>query len=79
VRVEFERLIAVRYHYFVLWRFHAHIASGTIAVENGLWLGGHGDGARVVLNGDGELSGLVRIVAFLLQRSRERLAFLLIE
>ena len=71
VRVAFECLVAVRYRFFVLWRFHAHIARGTIAKENGLWLRRHGDGAGVVLSGDGEISSLVRIIALLLQRSRE--------
>jgi hypothetical protein len=78
VRVAFERLVAVRHRFFVLWRFHAHITRGTIAVEDGLWLRRHGDGAGVVLSGDDEISSLVRIVTLLLQRSRERLAFLLI-
>ena len=76
VRVEFERLVAVRYRIFVLWRIHAHVARGTVAVEHGLWLRRHGDGAGVVLSGEGEISSLVRIVALLLQRSRVRLAFL---
>jgi hypothetical protein len=62
----------------VLWLVHAQIARGTIVIENGLWLRRHGDGAGVVLSGDGEISRLVRIVALLLQRSRERLAFLFI-
>lgn len=78
MRVAFECLVTVRYRIFVLWRFHAHIARGTIAVENGLWLRRRGDSAGVVLGGDGEISSLVRIVALLLQRSRERLAFLFI-
>lgn len=76
VRVKFECLVAVRYRVFVLWRIHAHVASGTVAVEHGLWLRRHGDGAGVVLSGDGEISSLVRIVALLLQRSRVGLAFL---
>ena len=71
MRVAFECLVAIRDRLFVLWRVHAHIARGTIAVENGLWLRGHGDGAGVVLSGYGEVSRLVRIVALLLQRSRE--------
>lgn len=75
-RVEFECFVAVRYRTFVLWRLHAHVARGTIAVEDGLRLRRHGDGARVVLSGDCELAGLVRLVALLLQRGRERLAFL---
>lgn len=78
MRVAFECLVAVRDRFFVLWRFHAHIARGTIAVENGLWLRRHGDGAGVVLSGEGEISSLVRIVALLLQRSCKRLAFLFI-
>jgi hypothetical protein len=75
-RVELERLVAVRHRVFVLWRFYAHIARRSIAVEDGLRLGRDGDGARVVLSGDGELSGLVRDIALLLQRRSERLAFL---
>jgi hypothetical protein len=79
VRVAFECVVAIRYRFFVLWRVHAHIARGTIAIENGLWLRRHGDGAGVVLSGYGEIPRLVRIVALLLQRSREQLAFLFIE
>ena len=75
-RVELERLVAVRHRVFVLWRFYAHVARRSIAVEDGLRLGRDGDGARVVLGGDGELSGLVRDIALLLQRRSERLAFL---
>ncbi len=71
VRVAFECLVAVRYRFFVLWGFHAHVARGTIAVEDGLWLRRHVDGAGVVFCGEGEISSLVRIVALLLQRSRE--------
>jgi hypothetical protein len=41
-------------------------------------LGRHGDGARVVLSGDGKISGLVRDIALLLQQGREGLAFLFI-
>jgi hypothetical protein len=60
----------------VLWRFHAHITRRAIAVEDGLGLGRHGDGARVELNGNVELSGLVRVITLLLQRARQSLALL---
>ena len=60
----------------MLGRFHADVARGAIAVEHGLGLRRHGDGARVKVGGNGELSGLVRVIALLLQRCRERLAFL---
>ena len=60
----------------MLGRLHADVARRAIAVEHGLGLRRHGDGARVKVGGDGELSALVRVVALLLQRRRERLAFL---
>lgn len=75
-RVELQGLVAVRHDLFVLWRFHADVARGAIAVEHGLGLRRHRDGARVKSGRYGELSGLVRVVALLFQRSRERLAFL---
>ena len=57
-------------------RFHVDVARRAIAVEHRLGLRRHGDGARVEIGGVGELSGLVRVIALLLQRRRERLAFL---
>ena len=76
-RVELERLVAVLHRLLVLGRFHADVARGAIAVEHGLGLRRHGDGARVKVGGNAELPGLVRVITLLLQRRRERLAFLL--
>ena len=69
--VEFECFVAIRYHFLVLWWFHAHITSGAIAVEDGLGLRRHLNGARVVLFCFNKASSLVRAIAFLLQRSRK--------
>ena len=75
-RVEFERFVAVRYHFLVLWWLHAHITRGAVAIEHRLGMRRYLNGTRVVLLSFDKASCLVRVVAFLLQRSRKRLALL---